>query len=117
GLRRALGANVSASAALFRTELSDDIQFISTSGTAVTAGFFQNVGNTRRQGIELALEGSVAAFRFAARYARVEATFQSPFTAFSPNNSSADAAGDIRIEPGERTPRIPRARGQTPLDV
>jgi outer membrane receptor protein involved in Fe transport len=108
GLRRALGANLRASAALFRTELYDDIQFISASGTAVNAGFFQNVGNTRRQGIELALEGSVAAFRFAARYARVEATFQSPFTAFSPNNSSADAADDIRIEPGDRIPGIPR---------
>jgi outer membrane receptor protein involved in Fe transport len=108
GLRRALGANLRASAALFRTELSDDIQFISTSATAVNAGFFQNVGDTRRQGIELALEGSFAAFRFAVRYARVEATFESPFTAFSPNNSSANAAGDIRIEPGDRIPGIPR---------
>jgi outer membrane receptor protein involved in Fe transport len=46
--------------------------------------------------------------RFAARYARVNATFESPFTAFSPNNSSADAAGDIHVEPGNRIPGIPR---------
>jgi outer membrane receptor protein involved in Fe transport len=109
GLRRALGKNLRASAALFRTELSDDIQFISTSGTAINAGFFQNVGDTRRQGIELGLEGSAGAIRFAARYARVDATFQSSFTAFSPNNSSADATtGDIVIEPGNRIPGIPR---------
>src|SRR6476661_7269793 len=108
GLRQALGSKLRLSAALFRTDLSDDIQFISTSGTAINAGFFQNVGYTRRQGLELALEGSAGAVRFAARYARVNATFESPFTAFSPNNSSADAAGDIRVEPGNRIPGIPR---------
>jgi len=108
GLRQALGANLRASAALFRTELSDDIQFISSSGTAINAGFFQNVGDTRRQGLELGLEGGIGTLRFAARYARVNATFESPFTAFSPNNSSANAAGDIRIEPGNRIPGIPR---------
>jgi len=109
GLRRALSANLRASAALFRTELGDDIQFISTSGTALNAGFFQNVGDTRRQGVELALEASAGPVRFAARYARVDATFQSSFTAFSPNNSSADAtSGDILIESGDRIPGIPR---------
>ena len=108
GLRQALGANLRASAALFRTDLSDDIQFISSSGTAINAGFFQNVGDTRRQGLELALEGGTGSMRFAARYARVNATFESPFTAFSPNNSSADANGDILVEPGNRIPGIPR---------
>jgi outer membrane receptor protein involved in Fe transport len=108
GLRQALGANLRASAAVFRTNLSDDIQFISTSGTAINSGFFQNVGDTRRQGLELALEGGTGRVRFAARYARVAATFESPFTAFSPNNSSADAAGDILVKPGDRIPGIPR---------
>src|SRR4030095_11407579 len=98
-----------ASAALFRTELSDDIQFISTSGATINAGFFQNVGDTRRQGLELALEGSAGPVRFAARCARVDATFQSSFIAFSPNNSSADLnTGDILIQPGDRIPGIPR---------
>jgi outer membrane receptor protein involved in Fe transport len=108
GLRHAVSASLRVSAAVFRTDLSDDIQFISTSGTAINAGFFQNVGDTRRQGLELALEGGTGRVRFAVRYARVNATFESPFTAFSPNNSSADAAGDIRVEPGDRIPGIPR---------
>jgi iron complex outermembrane recepter protein len=108
GLRQALGANLRVSAAVFRTDLADDIQFISTSGTAINAGFFQNVGDTRRQGLELALEGGAGRVRFAARYARVDATFESPFTAFSPNNSSADAAGDIQVQHGDRIPGIPR---------
>ena len=109
GLRRALSTRLRASAAVFRTDLQNDIQFISTSGTAINTGFFQNVGNTRRQGVELALESTpVTAVRVAARYAYVDATFESPFTAFSPNNSSADAAGDIRIQAGDRIPGIPR---------
>ncbi len=109
GLRRSVGARLRASAALFRTDLRDDIQFISTSGTAVNAGFFQNVGKTRRQGIELGLEDAPATgIRVTARYAYIEATFESPYTAFSPNNSSADGAGDIRIEPGDRLPGVPR---------
>ena len=108
GLRQALGANLRVSGALFRTDLSDDIQFISSSGTAINAGFFQNVGDTRRQGLELALEGGAGRARFSARYARVNATFESSFTAFSPNNSSADANGDIHVEPGNRIPGIPR---------
>ena len=118
GLRRTLGTTLRASAAVFRTELRDDIQFISTSGTAVNAGFFQNVGNTRRQGVELALEDTPAtAVRVAARYAYVDATFESPFTAFSPNNSSADAAGDIRIEAGDRIPGLPRHNFKLRMEV
>lgn len=109
GVRRAWSAKLRASAAIFRTELRDDIQFISTSGTTINAGFFQNVGKTQRQGIELGLEAApTQRVRIGARYAYVDATFESAFTAFSPNNSSADAAGDIHVEPGDRIPGIPR---------
>src|SRR5205085_9671924 len=41
-------------AAVYRTDLDDDIQFISSGERAINAGFFQNVGRTRRQGLELA---------------------------------------------------------------
>src|SRR5262245_52132427 len=108
GWRGAPSARLRGSAAVFRTDLRDDIQFISTSGATINAGFFQNVGKTRRQGVELALEGTPStSVRVAARYAYVDATFESPFTAFSPNNSSA-VGGDIQIEPGDRIPGIPR---------
>jgi len=40
------------SAAVYRTDLFDDIQFVS-SGNAINAGFLQNVGKTCRQGLEL----------------------------------------------------------------
>jgi len=38
----------------------------------------------------------------------VDATFRSPFSAHSPYNSSADANGDILVQPGRRIPAIPR---------
>jgi len=40
----------------FDTELNDDIQFISSQGGAISAGFFRNVGKTRRRGIESGLD-------------------------------------------------------------
>lgn len=94
-------------ASLYRTELEDDIQFIS-SGGAVNAGFFRNVGETRRQGLELGVHRAVRKLTLSALYDYIDATFESPFTVNSPSNSSADAAGDIRVRPGDRIPGIPR---------
>jgi outer membrane receptor protein involved in Fe transport len=107
GLRLPLGDQGRLAAALFRTNLQDDIQFISTGGAAINAGYFQNIGRTRRQGIEFSAEATVARWTFAASASYVAATFQSPFTVFSPNNSSANAAGDIQVSAGDRIPGIP----------
>ncbi|HMA88100.1 MAG TPA: TonB-dependent receptor [Burkholderiales bacterium] len=108
GARHSLGRSWRWSAAAFRTDLENDIQFVSTSGAAVNTGYFRNVGATRRAGLELGAEGTLARWSLAARYSFVDATFESPFTLFSPNNSSADALGDIRVAPGNRMPGIPR---------
>jgi len=54
GARGTLGPAAPWSAALYRTDLDNDIQFIAAGEGALNAGFFQNVGKTRRQGIELA---------------------------------------------------------------
>jgi outer membrane receptor protein involved in Fe transport len=108
GTRHALGKNWRLSAAAFRTDLENDIQFVSTSGAALNTGYFRNVGTTRRTGLELGAEGTLARWSLAARYSYVDATFESPFTLFSPNNSSANALGDIQVAPGNRMPGIPR---------
>lgn len=107
GLRLPLGAQGRIAAALFRTNLQDDIQFISSGGAAINAGYFQNIGRTRRQGVEFSAETTISRWTLAASASYVAATFQSPFTVFSPNNSSANAAGDIRVSPGDRIPGIP----------
>ncbi len=108
GMRRPLGANTMLATAVYRTDLENDIQFVSAGGAALNAGFFQNVGSTRRQGVEIDLETRRGRWWLAARYAHVEATFRSPYAAHSPFNSSADGNGDILVRSGDRMPGIPR---------
>jgi iron complex outermembrane recepter protein len=106
GLRHA--GRIRASVAVFRTDLVDDIQFVSAGRGATNAGYFRNVGRTRRAGLEAGAAWSIDRFAFNVDYLRLDATFRDPFTVFSPNNSSADANGDIAVEPGARVPGLPR---------
>lgn len=107
GGRGKFGNDARWSAALFRTDLLDDIQFIS-SGGAINAGYFQNVGKTRRQGMELGLAGKYASLDLSARYSFIRATYESAFTVHSPNNSSADSNGDVAVAPGNHLTGIPQ---------
>lgn len=108
GLRGTFSQDTQWSAAIYRTELTDDIQFISSGGAAVNTGFFQNVGKTRRAGLELALSTKWHALKASVRYSYVNAIFESPFAVNSPSNSTADANGAIQVRPGDRIPGIPR---------
>ena len=108
GVRGRVGASGFYSAAVYRTDLSNDIQFIGAGSGAVNAGYFQNVGKTRRQGVELTGGGTVGEVQLSARYSLLDATFQTGFVESSPNNSSADAAGLIVVKPGDRLPTLPR---------
>ena len=94
------------SAAVYRTDLNNDILFIS-SGGAVNAGFFQNAGKTRRQGMELGVHGRLEKLNLAVNYGYVNAEFVSALTLNSPSNSSADINGDIQVSPGDKIPGIP----------
>ncbi|HEU4627382.1 MAG TPA: TonB-dependent receptor [Steroidobacteraceae bacterium] len=96
------------SAALYRTRLQNDIQFISAGAGASNAGFFANVGTTRRQGVELSLAARTDPLSVALRYTFLDATFRSPFFESSPANSSADDEGVIAVAPGDRIPANPR---------
>ncbi len=90
---------------VYRTESSDDILF--TSSAALGRGFFQNIGSTRRQGIEAGANlrrGPLLAY---ANYAFTDATFLSPFTLSTQNNPLADANGLTQVHPGNRLPGIP----------
>ncbi len=108
GVRGRLGPAVRWNSALFRTDLGDDIQFISAAGAALNAGYFQNVGTTRRQGVELGLNAVIERLTLNANYALIDATFRTPLTLSSPNNSQADGSGNISVSPGNRIPGIPR---------
>lgn len=101
------------SADVFRTVNSDDIQFIATT---TNSGYFDNVGNTRRQGIDLAFGGKRGALRWNLSYSLVQATFQSDFSVSAESNSSADAEGNILIRAGDQIPLIPRHTGKLTVD-
>jgi iron complex outermembrane receptor protein len=104
------------SAALFHTALTDDIQFVSAGAGALNAGFFRNVGSTRRDGLELAASDRVGGWEWAVRYSYLRATFGTPFVEHSPNNSSADDNGDVAVMAGDRIPGIPTHSLKLTLD-
>lgn len=89
----------------FRTVNHDDIIFQST-GRAT--GLFANVDETKREGLEAALAGRFSGVDWFTAYSYVEATFESAFSALSPNHAAADANGEIQVQEGDRIPGIPR---------
>lgn len=90
---------------LFRTDLADDI--LTTPSAIVSTGFFQNVGGTRRQGIEAGISYKDQKWQLSANYSLIDATFQNAVALSAPDNPFADAAGDIQVKPGDHLPGIP----------
>jgi outer membrane receptor protein involved in Fe transport len=114
GLRGALsGGQLQWSADVFHTINSDDIQFVATT---TNAGYFANVGSTRREGLDLALGGRLGRLDWHATYSLVAATYASAFEVGAQSNSAADAAGNILVRPGDRIPLIPRNTARLRLD-
>jgi iron complex outermembrane recepter protein len=96
---------------LYRTNVRDDISFIQ-SENAVFEGFFDNIGNTRREGVELGVQ-VVPSERLSlyANYAFTRATFRTAADIFSIRADSAFAAsplaGENIVSPGDRLPLVP----------
>ncbi len=98
---------------VFHTTNSNDIQFVAT---ATNAGYFDNVGNTRRQGLDLSVGGKEGGLNWHLTYSYVDATFQSNFAVSAESNSTADADGNILVRAGDRIPLIPKQTGRLVLD-
>ena len=92
----------------FHTNSDDDIIF--ESSLVPGLDFFQNVGLTRRQGIEANLTYTRGPLNLTLGYAYTDATFQVPLTLDSPTNPGADANGQIHVVPGDHLPGIPTHR-------
>ncbi|ADI30005.1 TonB-dependent receptor [Methylotenera versatilis] len=106
GVRGKLASSLNWNMGLYTTENSDDIQFIASS--TPTLGYFKNVGETRRRGFELGLNGKFDALTLAVNYGFVDATYQSDFTVGSPANSSKDGLDQIQVSKGDKIPGIAR---------
>jgi outer membrane receptor protein involved in Fe transport len=91
---------------LFHTENDNDILFISA-GSQRGEGYFANVGQTLRRGFELGVRGAFERFQLGLNYTLLDATFQTPFLAASPNNPKA-TDGVIFVRKGSRIPGLPQ---------
>ncbi|MBI1846786.1 MAG: TonB-dependent receptor [Candidatus Rokubacteria bacterium] len=104
GLRARPVDGVRVELAAFRTDVRDDIFSVSPTGT--TGLFFENVGATRREGIEAGVRLAPAgAWETYANYTLTRATFQDRAVLFTPR----DPDGEV-IRPGNRLPLVPAHR-------
>ena len=108
------GARLTWSAGLFRANVDDDIYGVATS---LSAGYFQNIGGTRRAGAELAVRYHTGRIDAYASYSFIDATFQSSLLLPSPSNPYQDADGNIQVRPGDQLPGIPQGRFKAGGDV
>lgn len=102
-----LGGVLSWNASLFRADVDDDIYGVATS---LSSGYFQNIGGTRREGVDIGLNYRSDRLNAYLDYSYVAATFQSTFLLPSPLNSGADANGNILVTPKDSLPGIPAHR-------
>ncbi len=98
-------ATLTTDLAYFHTTLDNDILFVNSpiEGRA----FFENVGSTLRQGVDLNIQLKTGRLLAWLAYSYTDAAFQTGFTESSENNPAADANGNIQIQPGDRLPGIP----------
>jgi outer membrane receptor protein involved in Fe transport len=109
-VRGPAGGRFDASADVYRTDVRDDIFFIAST---VTGGYFQNIGATRRSGVELALQwrGSTG-LRAYANYGYTRATFEATATLATTRDTNGET-----VTPGDRLPMVPDHRVNAGLAV
>lgn len=105
GARGNLLSNMKWSAAVYRTENHDDIQFISTNA-ANSYGYFDNVGKTRRMGLDAGLSGALGNLSWNAGYSYVRATYESELELVNELNSASNGTA-IQVGKGDRLANIP----------
>lgn len=106
GVRGKLVNNIGYNASVYRSQNTDDIQFIS-SNPVNGQGNFLNVGKTRRQGLDLGVNGKLGSkFSWNVGYTYVKATYESAFRIASEVNSSA-VNDEIQVTSGDELPGIP----------
>jgi iron complex outermembrane recepter protein len=113
GLRGNVGANaqtgqLSWALGTFYTLLWDDI--INVAGSQPMTGYFQNAGNTLREGIEAKINYKWDHWNAYANYTYVNAVYRRALLISSPNDPFADTNGNIFVAPGDHIPGIPAQR-------
>jgi outer membrane receptor protein involved in Fe transport len=117
GGRGKLTDNINWNAGIYHAVNHDDIQFIAAGNVQAGAGYFKNVGRTKRQGIDFGLNGNVDRFNWSASYSFVRATYDSDIDFVNGSNSEGvNSEGIYTAKSGDRIPVIPqhqlKLRGQ-----
>lgn len=124
GLRGALGGDLRWHLGGYRTTNQDDILFQTTGGAQANVGFFDNVGDTRRTGIELGASQRLSRLNWYLEYSLVKAEFEDSFVVNSPNHpifeDEPDAPqivgdGKLLVSSGSRIPGIPEHQANVGL--
>jgi outer membrane receptor protein involved in Fe transport len=101
GMRGSAGHQLKWRTSYYRTQLENDILFNQSS---LNTGYFSNVGQTQRQGLEIGLDGKLGKLDYAVDLDRIEATYQSSYTVANTSNSAASTP----VKPGNLIPSIPQ---------
>lgn len=97
----------------YRSNLDDDILFVNS--VTLNRAFFTNVGQTRRQGVDAAIQYKAPRWSAYLAYTYTDATFQSGFVEAAGSNPAADANGNITIGSGNHLPGVPAHQGKLGL--
>jgi len=119
GIRSGTANAIHWNASYFFADNDNDILFVTSTESGF--GYFKNFGQTRRQGIEIGLNSTIAKkLTIGGGYTFLDATFQSAEVVNGAGNSSNDAGpgleGTIDIAPGDRLPLTPRHMLKTFMD-
>jgi len=87
----------------FRTDVGDDIFSVAPTGT--TGVFFQNIGSTRREGVELGLRGHFKPVEAFLNYTFTRATFQDHVELATPLPPGTES-----VRPGDSLALVPQHR-------
>ena len=93
------------SASAFRTNSHNDI--VSLGSVIQGRGYYANVPDTRRQGVDLSARYKTQGWSLYANYSWLDATYQFTGALSSPNNLKADANGNVTVKPGNHIPINP----------
>ncbi|HEY5756180.1 MAG TPA: TonB-dependent receptor [Steroidobacter sp.] len=109
----------------FYTMNHDDIVFQTTGGPQANVGYFDNVSDTLRTGVELSLSQRLNRFRWSVEYSYIAATFDDDFVVNSPNHpafendpESAAIVGEekLLVSAGSQIPGIPQHQANLGID-
>jgi outer membrane receptor protein involved in Fe transport len=110
GVRGKLADSLNWNASVYRTMNHDDIHFINSSAFSGALGYFDNVGRTKRQGLDLGLSGSIDKLFFKAGYSFISAKYDTDLNLVNEVNSTSGAIDDgvINVRKGNYLAGIPK---------